>query len=79
MPIWLTGTPNWIPYKKMGRPNYSEDEYEKLLAKYEELKEKGYKHSGLWNKLAREFDYRWKPITILHICHRLGKYKNLKN
>jgi len=59
---------------KRGRHCYSAEEYDELLKRYEELKEKGYKHSGLWNKLEREFNYRWKAITILQICHQSGNY-----
>jgi len=61
----------------MARKPYPPGEYDLQLKRAEELKKSGRKGSGLWNKLAREFDYRWTPITILQICHKLGKYKKI--
>jgi len=49
-------------------------DYEKLRKRYKELKKKGYKQSGLWNKLSLEFP-GWTAATIQQICSKLGAYK----
>jgi hypothetical protein len=60
---------------KRGRPKHSKDEYKELLKRANELKEKGYKHSALWNRLEKEFNGKWKATTILQIYNKLGNYK----
>lgn len=56
------------------------DEYklaqrQEIREREKELREKGYKGTGVWNKLHCEFP-QYRPYTLWEICKRTGVYED---